>query len=459
MQKNDFKKLSEYIWEIPKSFRKDMRVPARAYLTEKLLDESLSDRSFEQLVNLTTLPGIQKYSIGMPDIHEGYGSPIGGVAAIDAESGVISPGMVGFDQNCGMRLLTSRLTAEDIRPNLDALATEIQRSVPSGLGRGRKLKFSIPEMDKILEGGSKYIVGRGYGEERDVVNCEEQGQMKGADASLVSEQAKRRGQDQAGTLGSGNHFLEIQRVDTIFDEKGAKAMGLFQNQVVVMIHTGSRGLGHQNATDYMRLLGKVMPKYDIEIPDRELACAPFHSPEGQKYFSSLACGMNFAWANRQMITYFVREAWGKILGKDGGALNMVYDVSHNTAKLEDGLLVHRKGATRAFPGQPVFIPGSMGTASYILMGVETSKDAFYTTSHGAGRRLSRKAAMRMLSSKDIVRRLAEQGILVKCQSARGVAEEAPEAYKDIEEVINVSHNAGLAQKVARLWPLAVVKGE
>jgi tRNA-splicing ligase RtcB len=472
MQKSDFQKLNEYIWEVPKSFRNEMRVPARAYLTAHMLAEALSDGSLDQLVNLTTLPGIQKYSIGMPDIHEGYGSPIGGVAAIDSAEGVISPGMVGFDQNCGMRLLSSQRTVEEVRPHLGALATEIQRAVPSGLGRGRKLKFTIPEMDKILEGGSKYMVDQGYGEQDDVKNCEEQGQMSGADASLVSEQAKRRGQDQVGTLGSGNHFLEIQRVDTIFDDEAAGAMGLFANQIVVMIHTGSRGLGHQNATDYMRLAQNSMEKYKIRVPDRELACVPFRSLEGQKYFGALACGMNFAWANRQMITYFVRKAWAKVLGDTSGPLNMVYDVSHNTAKLEGGLLVHRKGATRAFPpghpdivekyrkvGQPVFIPGSMGTASYVLAGVDTGKDAFFTTSHGAGRRLSRKAATRMLSSKDVIKRLEEKGILVKCQSARGVAEEAPEAYKDIEEVVNVSHNAGLAKKVARLWPLAVVKGE
>ncbi len=480
MSKQDFKKISDYVWEIPKSFRKDMRVPARVYVTEKMLEQSFKDSSFEQLVNLTSLPGIQKYSIGMPDLHEGYGSPIGGVFAIDAEQGVISPGAIGYDMNCGMRLMTSQLTADEIAPKLDAVATEIQKVVPSGLGRGRQLKFDIPAMNRILEDGSVYLIEKGYGEPEDLANCEESGRMKGADASLVSEHAKRRGSDQVGTLGSGNHFLEIQRVDRIFDLDAARAMGFFENQVVIMAHTGSRGLGHQNATDYIRLMGGAMRKYNINLPDRELACAPFKSREGQRYFGALACGLNFAWANRQMITHFVRKAWQKVLGDARGKLYMVYDVAHNTAKLEEqeidgvkkNLIVHRKGATRAFPaghpdivekyrriGQPVFIPGSMGTASYVLVGTAQGKEAFYTTCHGAGRMMSRHAAIRSLSARQIVQDLEEKGIIVKCWSLRGVAEEAPQAYKDIEEVINVVHNAGISKKVARLVPLAVIKGE
>ena len=480
MSKQDFKKISDYVWEIPKSFRKDMRVPARVYVTEKMLEQSFKDSSFEQLVNLTSLPGIQKYSIGMPDLHEGYGSPIGGVFAIDAEQGVISPGAIGYDMNCGMRLMTSQLTVDEIAPKLDAVATEIQKVVPSGLGRGRQLKFDIPAMNRILEDGSVYLIEKGYGEPEDLANCEESGRMKGADASLVSEHAKRRGSDQVGTLGSGNHFLEIQRVDRIFDLDAARAMGFFENQVVIMAHTGSRGLGHQNATDYIRLMGGAMRKYNINLPDRELACAPFKSREGQRYFGALACGLNFAWANRQMITHFVRKAWQKVLGDARGKLYMVYDVAHNTAKLEEqeidgvkkNLIVHRKGATRAFPaghpdivekyrriGQPVFIPGSMGTASYVLVGTAQGKEAFYTTCHGAGRMMSRHAAIRSLSARQIVQDLEEKGIIVKCWSLRGVAEEAPQAYKDIEEVINVVHNAGISKKVARLVPLAVIKGE
>lgn len=482
MQKSDFQKLTEYLWEVPRSFRKDMRVPARVYATEKMLQESFKDESLLQLVNLTTLPGIQQYSIGMPDLHEGYGSPIGGVFAIDVENkeGVISPGAIGYDINCGMRLLTSQLTSEQLQANLDAVATEIQKEVPSGLGRGRQLKFDILAMNRILEGGSQHLVEQGYGEQGDVEHCEEQGQMRGADASLVSEKAKKRGADQAGTLGSGNHFLELQRVEQIFEEETAKAFGLFQDQVVVMVHTGSRGLGHQNATDYIGLMNRVMGKYNIHLPDRELACAPFESSEGQRYVGALACGMNFAFANRQMIAHFVRKAWEKVLGQAGGKLYMVYDVAHNTAKLEEHeaagtkkkLLVHRKGSTRAFPpghhdipekyrsfGQPVFIPGSMGTASYVLAGVETGKEAFFTTCHGAGRVMSRHQAIRTLSAKEIVQNLEKQGILVKCWSLRGVAEEAPQAYKDIDKVIEVVHQAGISKKVARLVPLAVIKGE
>lgn len=480
MQKRDFKKISDYLWEIPKDFRSGTQVPARVYTTEKMLEQSFKDSSLEQLVNLTTLLGIQKYSIGMPDIHEGYGSPIGGVFATDAENGVISPGAIGYDMNCGMRLMTSRLTVDEIASKLDAVAKEIQKEVPSGLGRGRQLKFDIPAMNRVLEGGSAYMVEKGYGESEDVENCEENGKMKGSDASLVSERAKRRGSDQAGTLGSGNHFLEIQRVDQIFDEEAAKAFGLFYNQVVVMAHTGSRGLGHQNATDYIRLIDGAMRKYKISLPDRELACAPFKSPEGQRYFGALACGLNFAWANRQMITHFVRKAWQKVLGDGGGRLYMVYDVAHNTAKLEehevDGikkkLIVHRKGATRAFPpghpdiikkyravGQPVLIPGSMGTASYVLVGTGEGKEAWWTTCHGAGRMMSRHAALRNLSARQIVQDLERKGIIIKCWSLRGVAEEAPQAYKDIEEVIDVVHNAGISKKVARLTPLAVIKGE
>lgn len=467
MTKQDFKKITDYLWEIPQSFRNDMKVPARVYMTDRMLEDSFKDTSFEQLVNLSTLPGIQKYSLGMPDLHEGYGSPIGGVVAIDAQTGIISPGMVGYDQNCGMRLLISQLTAEDVKPKLDELATEIQRQVPSGLGKGRQLKFKTPEMDKILENGSKYLVEKGYGEKEDLENCEEKGHMEGADASLVSDKAKKRGSDQAGTLGSGNHFLEVQKVESIFDEETAKQFGLFERQVVIMVHTGSRGLGHQNATDYIALMNRVMGKYNITLPDRELACAPFSSPEGQQYTGALACGMNFAWANRHMIAHFIREAWFTVLGKSGGSLRVLYDVAHNTAKLEEHevngvkkkLVVHRKGSTRAFPGQAVFIPGSMGTASYVLVGIEAGKESFYSTCHGSGRTMSRHAAIRSLSASEIIQSLKQKGILVKCWSDRGIAEEAPQAYKNIDEVIDVVHNARISKKVARLLPLAVIKGE
>src|SRR3989338_9330614 len=482
MNISNLQKINDFLWEISKSYRRDMRVPARIYVSEQMLGDVFKDKSVEQVVNLTTLPGIQKYSIGMPDIHEGYGSPIGGVFAIDVESeeGIISPGAIGYDINCGMRLLTSELTAQDIKPYLEKVAVAIQKAVPSGLGVGRKLKFDIRQMDMIIEGGAEYLVKQGYGEKEDLELCEEGGRTKDADASLISEKAKKRGQDQAGTLGSGNHLLEIQRVAEIFDETAARSFGLFENQVVVMVHTGSRGFGHQTATDYIRMMMGAMRKYGIELPDRELASAPFQSSEGQQYFGALAGGMNFAFANRHMITHFVREAWLAALGNSGGKLSMVYDVAHNTAKLETHdingvqkrLLVHRKGSTRAFPpghqdivekyrsvGQPVFIPGSMGTASYVLVGTPEGKEAFYTTCHGAGRMMSRHAAIRNLSAEEIIASLERQGIFVKCWSDRGIAEEAPQAYKNIDDVIEVVHNAGISRKVARLAPLAVIKGE
>lgn len=487
MIKADFKKINDYLWEIPKSFRSDMHVPGRIYVSEQLLGE-LEPDAITQIVNVATLPGIVKYSFAMPDAHTGYGFVIGGVAALDVDQGgVISPGGVGFDIACGMRLLTSELTAEKLAPHLDAVATEIQREVPSGLGRGRKLKFDANAMNRILESGAKGLVEQEYGEPDDAQNSEAEGQHPNADPSLVSDRAKTRGRDQVGTLGSGNHFAEVQRVERIFDENAARALGLFLNQVVVMIHTGSRGLGHQIATDYLRLMDKAVKKYNIRLPDRQLAATPFNSLEGQKYFQAMACGANFALANRQMIAHFVRKAWEKVLGEAGGRLQMVYDVAHNTAKLEEHdvdpstgsgqvakrkLIVHRKGATRAFPpghseitekyrkiGQPIFIPGSMGTASYVLVGTDGGAESWYSTCHGAGRRMSRHAAIRALSARNIVRELESRGILIKSRSLRGVAEEAPEAYKDIDEVVSVVHNAGLSKKVARLVPLAVVKGE
>ena len=480
ISQNDFRKINDWLWEIPKSFRADMRAPARAYVSEKMLQESFKDRSLEQLVNLTTLPGIQRYAMVMPDMHEGYGSPIGGVVAVDTTTGVISPGVCGYDINCGVRLLTSNIPEKEVRPFLDKLATEIQRGVPSGLGQGRKMKLDIASLDRILEGGVQRLVEQGYGEKEDIERCESYGKLDWARASAVSEHAKKRGSDQVGTLGSGNHFLEIQRVETIFDDTFAKAFGLFEDQVVVMIHTGSRGLGHQVCTDHLKIAVRKMPQYRIELPDRELACLPFQSPEGKQYFAAMACAANFAWANRQMITHFVRKAWKSAVGEDTSSLTLLYDVAHNIIKKEkyviDGketeVAVHRKGATRAFPpghpeipeqyravGQPVLIPGSMGTASYVLVGQKEGEQSFYSSCHGAGRRMSRHAAMRATSGQEVVKLLAEQGIIIKCRSMRGIAEEAPLAYKDVDEVVEVVHNAGLSKKVARLVPLAVIKGE
>ncbi len=481
MQKADFKQINEYLWEIPQSFRPDMKVPARAYVSEKMLGEAFKDKSLEQLVNVASLPGIQKYSLAMPDMHEGYGFPIGGVAAMDLKSGVISPGGVGYDINCGMKLLKSDYKVEDIKQYLDKLATEIQKEVPSGLGKGRQIKLDFQSLDKILQGGAKRLVEQGYGEKEDVENCEAGGSLEWADASLVSSQAKNRGRDQVGTLGSGNHFLEIQKVSEIFDEKAAEVFGLFQDQILIMIHTGSRGLGHQIATDYIKVMMQAMPKYGIQLPDRELAACPFNSPEGQKYFKAMSAGANFAWANRQMIAFYIRKAWKSILGNNASPLRAVYDVAHNIAKIEKHsvngkemeLVMHRKGATRAFGpnnieipqkyrevGQPVLIPGSMGTASYVLVGTKTAEEnTFGSTCHGAGRTMSRHAAIRARSGQEVVKELESKGIICKCWSLRGIAEEAPQAYKDIEEVVGVVHNAGLSRKVARLAPLAVIKGE
>jgi len=478
ISKKDFVKINDYLWEIPKSFRPDMLVPARIYASDKLLQE-VEDEALIQLVNTTTMPGIVKYAIAMPDIHSGYGPPIGGVGAMKLPEGVISPGFVGYDENCGVRLLKSDYTEKEIRPYLDKLATEIQKGVPSGLGKGRAIKLSIDQINKILEGGIPYLVEQGYGEKEDIENCEEKGRIEEADASCVSEQAKNRGRDQVGTLGSGNHFCELDKIEEIFDEKVAEVFGLFKDQVVVTVHTGSRGLGHQNCTDYLRIVMDVLPKYEIKLSDRELACVPFNSPEGQRFFKAMSAACNYAWANRHMIGHYVRKAWKSVLGQKAN-LKLLYDVAHNIAKIEehevDGekmkLIVHRKGATRAFPlehpelpekykktGQPVIVPGSMGTASYVLVGTEKSKEAWYTVCHGAGRTMSRHEAMRRVSGQEVIKSLELKGITVKCWSLRGIAEEAPMAYKNIEEVVEVVHNAGLSKKVAKLVPLAVIKGE
>ncbi|MGB2762253.1 MAG: RtcB family protein [Minisyncoccales bacterium] len=483
INKKDFIKINNYLWEIPKSFSQSasrrMRVPARIYASEKMLEDIFRDRSISQLINGTTLPGIVKYGIAMPDCHEGYAVPIGFVGAIKIPEGVISPGACGFDINCGMRLLKSEHKEKEIKPYLDELAAEIQKEVPSGLGRGRRIKLSIKEIDKILEGGVQYLIEKGYGNKEDAMNCEANGKLNWADASVVSEHAKNRGRNQVGTLGSGNHFLEIQKVDEIYDENVATKFGLSKDQIVIMIHTGSRGLGHQVCTDYLKTMIPTMAKYKIKVPDREFACVPFNSPEGQRYFKAMANAANYAWANRQMIAYYIRLAWRKIFGEKE-KLELLYDVAHNIIKKEtykiDGadveLAIHRKGVTRAFPpghpeipekyrevGQPVLIPGSMGTASYVLNGQKTGEQAFYSTSHGAGRTMSRHQAIRTISGQKVINELKSKGIIVKCRSVRGIAEEAPLAYKDIHEVVNVVHRAGLSKKVAKLVPLAVIKGE
>lgn len=481
MIKDNFIKINDWLWELPKSFRGDMRVPARAYVSEEMLEEALRDKSIEQLLNVATLPGIQRYALAMPDMHEGYASPIGGVAAIRIADGIISPGMCGYDINCGMKVLKSSCSEKEIKPHLEKLAEEIQKEVPSGLGRGRKIKLSVAEIDKILNGGIPHLIEQGYGGKEDIENCEGNGKLPWADASAVSSHAKDRGRDQVGTLGSGNHFLEIQKVAEIFDETAVEAFGLFKGQIIIMIHCGSRGLGHQVCSDYLKEFIPLMDgKYKIKVPDREFACVPFNSQEGQRYFSAMAASANYAWANRQMIAHFVRKAWAAVLGEKTSALSVLYDVAHNIIKRESYLIdgretvvaVHRKGATRAFPpghpeipqkyqlvGQPVLIPGSMGTASYILAGQKTGEPSFYSSCHGAGRTMSRHEAMRRISGEQVVRDLEKKGIIVKAWSYRGIAEEAPLAYKDVNSVVNVVHNAGLSKKVAKLVPLAVIKGE
>ncbi|HVT44658.1 MAG TPA: RtcB family protein [Thermoanaerobaculia bacterium] len=466
VNRSDLQKIDDQTWEIPQSYRPDMRVPARLYTSERMLDSILADRSLEQLVNVATLPGIQRHALAMPDVHEGYGFPIGGVAAFDLEDGVISPGGIGYDINCGVRLLTSRVVLDDVRDRVPKLAHSMAREIPSGVGRGGALRLKGADLDAVLTGGARQAIAMGYGEEADLRGIESNGALSEADAALVSDRAKQRGSDQLGTMGAGNHFVEIDVVEAIFDEQDAAGLGLFRNQLAVLIHTGSRGLGHQIATDFLKRMTKAMPRYGLSIPDRELACAPFGSPEGTEYFAAMAAGANFAWANRQVITASARRAWRFELG-DEGALAVLYDVAHNVAKIEEhqigsvrrNVVVHRKGATRAFPGQPVLIPGSMATGSWVLIGRdEAMRETFGSSCHGAGRTMSRSRAKKEIDGGELKRRMQEMGISVEGGSLAGLVEEAPEAYKDVDAVIDVVHRAGIAKKVARLRPVAVIKG-
>jgi tRNA-splicing ligase RtcB len=462
MEKRTFQRISDVLWEIPRAYRADMRVPARVYASEKMLDAIMRDRSIEQLVNVATLPGIRKYAIAMPDVHEGYGFPIGGVAAVDSDHGVISPGGIGYDINCGVRLLRSQSTLTELQPILQKLTHSIAREVPSGVGRGGNLKLKGDDLERVLRDGAARAVEMGYGDRGDLERIESRGSLPGADAKLVSDDARERGHDQLGTLGSGNHFIEIDRVDTIYDVEEAERHGIVRDGIVVQIHTGSRGLGHQVATDYLRQMTKAMAKHGISVPDRELACAPFRSSEGQRYFGAMAAAANFAFANRQLITAGIRRAWKHELPDD--RVEIVYDVAHNVAKLEKypdvgEVVVHRKGATRAFPGQPVLIPGSMGTASYLLVGEQKAMEqTFGSTCHGAGRVMSRTRARAEISANELRERLQKMGIVTEAGSAKGLVEEAPEAYKDIDEVIDVVATAGIARKVARFVPVGVIKG-
>lgn len=465
--KSNLIKIEDFLWEIPKSFRTDMRVPARIYTSEAMLDAIVVDKSLEQLVNVATLPGIHGYALAMPDIHEGYGFPVGGVAAFDSEEGIISPGGIGYDINCGVRLLRSDKTFSEIKPHLHNLGRAIYQEVPSGVGVRGRLTLRDKDLDLVLENGVEQMLKLGYGEIDDLGHIESGGMLHTAEPELVSGHAKKRGHDQLGTMGAGNHFVEIGIVETIFDEWEAKKLNIFKDGVTVLIHTGSRGLGHQIATDYIRIMMKVMTSYGVTLPDRELACTPFTSNEGQEYFKAMSAGANFAWANRQLITWEVRKAWESVLGRTGGPLSVVYDVAHNIAKIEEyilegkrhKLIVHRKGATRAFPGQPVLIPGSMGTHSYVLVGQEKALIASFGSScHGAGRRMSRTRARKEVSAQELKQRLESMGIIVNAGSSKGLVEESPEAYKDVNEVVDVINEAGIAKKVARLKPIAVIKG-
>ena len=477
------KKIDDYRWEIPKSYKAGMSVPGLIFASEAMLNHIWEEQVFQQVANVAFLPGIVGHSLAMPDIHWGYGFPIGGVAATRVEDGVVSPGGVGFDINCGVRLLRTNLTEEEVRPKIEQLTTELYVNVPSGLGSTGKLRVKEKELNEVLAKGSRWAVEKGYGEAEDIKVTEESGCMKGANPDKVSSKAKQRGIPQSGTLGSGNHFLEVEAVDEIYDRDAAKVMGIDDvGQVLILIHTGSRGFGHQVCTDYVALLGQAVKRYGINLPDRQLACAPIKSPEGQDYLAAMACAANYAWTNRQCIVHWVREALVKVFGKSRRQLGLeqVYDVAHNIAKIEEytingkklTLCVHRKGATRAFPakhpdipdvyrdiGQPVLIPGDMGRCSYIALGTETAmKETFGSTCHGAGRVQSRTAAKRSLRGTDVAKALAAKGITVKAGSMDSLAEEASEAYKDVSEVVDVTHKAGISRNVARATPIGVIKG-
>ncbi len=480
--KQDLRLIAPNLYECPTSTWEAMRVPARVYADEALLEMALEDRAIEQLVNTTTLPGIVRYALAMPDVHQGYGFPIGGVAATLLPDGAISPGGVGYDINCGVRLLTTNIEATALRPHMERLMTVLFENVPTGVGKSSDLKLSSQDLGDLLEQGSAWVVRRGYGSPEDVLHTEDEGRMPQAKVSAVSARALGRGRDQVGTLGSGNHFLEVDEITEILDEPAAQAMGLRVGMACVWIHCGSRGLGHQVCTDAVRTMQAVVDKYKLRLPDRELACAPMSSPEGQSYFAAMAAAANYAWANRQVITQQVRQAFEAALrGKLAApVLRVVYDVCHNIAKIErhqvDGkpveLCVHRKGATRAFGpgrrevpeayrrlGQPVLIPGDMGTGSYVLIGTEVAmRETFGSTCHGAGRTLSRTQARKGIRGEDLRAELESQCITVRAVSMSGLAEEAPDAYKRLDAVVDVVARTGVARKVARTRPMGVMKG-
>jgi tRNA-splicing ligase RtcB len=477
-------KIDDYQWKIPQTYKSGMRVPGIVFADDKLIEKMKTDRTLNQCSNVAHLPGIYKYAITLPDGHEGYGFPIGGVAATDYNDGVLSPGGVGYDINCGVRLLTTNLSESDVRPYLSSLTDTIFKNVPSGLGSARSdFKLNLHQLDQLITEGVSWAVEKGLGRQEDIIHCEEEGCMNGANPDKVSSKAKQRGLPQSGTLGSGNHFLEIGKVDKIYDRKIAKTFGVTnEGQVTVLIHCGSRGFGHQICSDYLRVMERAVDKYHISIPDRELACAPGTSNEAQDYYQAMACAVNYAFVNRQVITHWVRQSFEEVLKRsaDEMGLNLVYDVAHNIAKIEEHdvngkqskVWTHRKGATRAFPpehvdvpldyrsvGQPVIIPGSMGTSSWLLAGNAKSMDiTFGSTAHGAGRMLSRSAAKRKFWGGDVKQALESRGIIVRAASSIVLAEEADSAYKNVDRVVDVSDKIGIATRVARLVPIGVVKG-
>ena len=476
------KKIGNMTYKIEKDEALGMRVPVVIYADDQLLEKMMSDRTIKQAVNVSTIPGVLQNVVVLPDGHEGYGFPVGGVAAMDAEEGMISPGGVGYDINCGVRLLRTNLKEQDVRPKLKELVNDLFNSIPSGVGSKGAIRLSSSQLDEVLVKGVPWAIDNGYGTKEDAEVCEENGHMDKADPNKVSDRARKRGAPQLGSLGSGNHFLEIQKVAEIHDEEAAKRMGIEQGQVTILTHCGSRGFGHQICSDYLRISEQALKKYNISLPDRELACVPNSSEEGESYRKAMFTALNFAWCNRQMITHWTRKSFERVLKQSEADLgmNLVYDVSHNIAKVEkhtiDGkqksVVVHRKGATRAFPanreevpkkyrdlGQPVFIPGSMGTGSWILLGQPNSMNlTFGSTAHGAGRTMSRTKARQNYTESQVKKFLSDKGIEVKALTRDGIVEETPQAYKDVDSIVNVSHELGIATKVAKLVPIGVIKG-
>ena len=482
VRKSDFNRLDDTLWELPPNFRQDMQVPARVFADNRMIDAIFEDKTADQLVNMTTLPGAVGWAAAMPDAHQGYGFCIGGVLATELPDGVISPGGVGYDINCGVRLLRSQLHEEQVAPHVSDLMSAINRNCPSGVGTGGPLKLRDNELDRLLAEGAKWALEQGYASREDLEHTESSGRIPEADPLSVSKRAKQRGVSQVGTLGAGNHFIEVDVVDAVYDQEAADVMGLSPGLVMVQIHSGSRGLGHQVASDYVKEFQRAVQKYNIRLPDRELVCAPLNSPEGQSYFGAMCAAANYAFANRQLLAHWVRQSFEQVLAPHAPDFDLfqIYDIAHNIAKIETHTVqgrqrqvcVHRKGATRAFGpgftelpaeyrsiGQPVLVPGSMGTASWILTGTQKSMhESFGSCCHGAGRTMSRAQAKKTVWGGNLRDELEAAGIVVRAGSMAGLAEEAPVAYKDVDVVVDVVHRAGLARRVARLRPVGVMKG-